>query len=251
MRGPATSDGDSSAPARTAVPLADRSAVLRRHLFFREASETALERLAARARAVEIAPGKRLFNKGDPGLGLYAVLSGLIKISVQAPSEKEILLNLIGEGEVFGELALLDGEPRTADATAVTRSRLLVLDRRDFLPVLQEETALSATLLSILSRRLRRTSEQVEDLTFADIPRRIAKALLRLAEVRPPAGASGTRVEITQKELGRTLGLSRETVNRHLRAWEDAGVLRLEKGACVIVDPGYIRRLSAEPPDLA
>ena len=200
----------------------DKRSVLVRHQFFRDASSSALDRLAAHARLVAYPAGARIFRKGDPGAGLLAVLSGL----VPSHDGREIVLNIVGANDIFGEVALLDGHPRTADATAVTRCQLLALDRRDFVTVLQEEPAFAIKLLELVSQRLRRTSEQVEDLTFSDLPTRLAKAILRLADLQGARGENG-RVIATQKELGRTIGFSRESTNKCLRDWEEAGHVAL------------------------
>ena len=141
-----------------------------------------LDRLATRARRATYAPGQAIFRKGDAGLGLFAVLSGLVRISLPSENGRELVLRLIGPNEVFGEIALLDGGQRTADASAAANCHLLFLDRRDFLAALADEPGFGIKLLAFLCRRLRQTSEQVEDLTFADPSIRLAKALLQLAE---------------------------------------------------------------------
>jgi hypothetical protein len=141
---------------------------------------------------------------------------------------------------IFGEIALLDGEPRTADATAVTKCQLLALDRRDFVRILAEEPAFAIKVLALVSRRLRQTTEQVEDLTFSSPRTRLAKALLRLADMQAAGNDGHARVAITQKELGRTIGLSRESTNKCLRDWENAGYIAVEKGTCTIKDRAFL-----------
>jgi CRP/FNR family transcriptional regulator, cyclic AMP receptor protein len=227
--------------------IIDKRAVLARHEFFCELPPAVIERLAAHARLSTYCSGQPIFRKGEEGLGLIAVLSGVVKISTPSAEGKEITLNLIGPNEIFGEIALLDGGPRTADATAMTRCQLLKLDRRDFASVLQDEPTLAIRLLALVARRLRQTSEQVEDITFADPPKRLAKALLRLADMQGAPEGHHVRIAITQKELGRTVGLSRESTNKWLRDWEDAGYVTLEKGACIIRDRGFLEELLSDP----
>jgi CRP/FNR family transcriptional regulator, cyclic AMP receptor protein len=227
-----------------ARPVPDKRAVLANHEFFRGLPPAIIDRLASHARQASHPCGRQIFSKGDAGHGLLAVLSGVVKVSVPSEDGKEIVLNLIGPNEIFGEIALLDGRPRTADATTLTKCELLVLDRRDFLPILMEEPAVAIKLLEVVCSRLRRTSEQVEDLSFGDLPSRLAKALLRLAEIQGTIDNPRPRVAITQKELGHTVGLSRESTNRYLREWQDAGYVALEKGVCIINDRDLIARLS-------
>ena len=182
-----------------------------------------MRKLAAHARLIGYPVGATIFAKGDPGLGLLAVVSGVVRISVPAKGGREVVLRLVGANEVFGEIALLDGGPRTAVATAATQCRLLSLDHRDFIPVLNDEPALATKLLGLISHRLRETSEQVEDISFGHPQKRLAKALLRLAEVQGAAQAVRPRITITQKELGRNIGLSRESTNKWLRDWGNDG----------------------------
>jgi CRP/FNR family cyclic AMP-dependent transcriptional regulator len=226
--------------------IPDKAGLLARHEFFREVAPDVIRRLGAHARLVSFRRGERIFAKGDPGLGLLAVVSGLVRISVPSKDGKEIVLRLVTANEIFGEIALLDGGPRTADATAASKCHVLSLDRRDFVSVLEEEPALAIRLLGLVSRRLRQTSEQVEDISFADPQKRLAKALLRLAEVQGTAAAAAPSISITQKELGRTIGLSRESTNKLLRDWENAGHVSLQKGGCTIRNRTFVDELAAE-----
>jgi len=223
----------------------DKLSVLHRHEFFRELPDPVVERLAVHARQASFSPGQVIFKKGDEGHGLLAVLTGTVKISVQSERQREIVLNLIGPDEIFGEIALLDGRPRTADATAMTRCLLMALDRRDFLSVLTTEPVMAVKLLEVVSGRLRRTSQQVEDLSLANLSTRLARILLRLAEVQGTTDRPMGRILVTQQELGRMVGLSRESINRHLRAWQEQGHVALEKGACTVTDWAHLRHLAA------
>ena len=227
----------------------DKQAILGNHEFFRGLPSRIIQRMASHARQAHYPPGRRIFSKGDEGHGLVAVLSGVVKISVLSDDGKEIVLNLIGADEIFGEIALLDGGARTADATALSECELLLLDRRDVLPILMEEPIVSIKLLEVISRRLRRTSQQVEDLSFGELSMRLAKALLRLAELQGTIAAPRPHVTITQKELGQTVGLSRERTNWYLRAWEKAGYITLKKGGCVINDRNQLSELVAGDQD--
>ena len=228
----------------------NKRAILARHAFFQDASPGMVDRLATRARWATYAPGQVIFRKGDAGLGLFAVLSGLVRISLPSENGRELVLRLIGPNEVFGEIALLDGGQRTADASAAANCHLLFLDRRDFLAALADEPGFGIKLLAFLCQRLRQTSEQVEDLTFADPSIRLAKALLQLAERQRTANAAEIRVNTTQKELGVAIGLSRESTNKYLREWERGGHIALQKGACVILHKDFLIRLASGDPPL-
>lgn len=188
-----------------------------------------LQRLGRRALLRKVKRGATIFRKGDPGECLFAVCSGSIKISTPSSEGKEVVLNVLRAGEVFGEIALLDGRPRTADAIAVSDCELLVLERRDFLPVMREQPDASLKLIELLCAKLRSTSEHVEDLVFLDLSSRLAKALLRLSK-------SG-RITMTQREIGQMIGMSRESTNKQLRAWESEKLLRIERGAIILKKP--------------
>src|SRR5262245_44132031 len=189
----------------------DKRATLAGLEFFEGLPAAALDRLAAASRTIDYPAGAPIFAKGDDGLGLMAVLSGTVKISVAAEDGREVVLTRIGRGEVFGEIALLDGLPRTADASAHSACRVLVLDRRSFLPLLAEQPIIAVGLLEIVGRRLRRTDEMVESLSFESPEARLAKELLRLSALQGAGGASQPRVVITQRELGQIIRLSRES----------------------------------------
>lgn len=222
--------------------MIDKPAILARHEFFRGMAAPTLERLAARARPLAFRKGQRIFRRGDEGHGLIAVLAGVVRITIVSSEGAELVLRLIGPDDIFGEIALLDGEPRSADATAATACELLLLERRDFLATITEDPAIAVRLLAVVGRRLRRTSEQLEDSRFATAEQRLAKALVGLG-----TAASGTRVLATQRELGQMIGLSRESTNRQLRAWQAAGFIDLVPGAFVLRDADALRRIADGP----
>ncbi len=211
------------------------------HPFFNSLSTADLDKVIKHAHFQSYPKGELIFCKGDPGHGLLAIVKGTVKISSPSAEGREIVLNLMREGEIFGEMALLDGQPRSADATAQTDCELLALNRRDFLPMLRETPELALKLMELLCRRLRQTNEHVEDLAFLDLPARLAKVLLRLAgpEKRAP-------VRITQKALGDIIGMSRESTNKQLRAWEEKGWVELEKGGVLIKNAGALARHASD-----
>ena len=186
-----------------------------------------------------------IFAKGDPGTGLMGVLAGSVKISVPSADGRDIVLNIIHEDEIFGEIALLDGHPRTADATAMTDCELMVIERRDFIAYLRSQPDLTMQIIEILCSRLRRTSEQVQDVTFLDLPKRLAKALLRLI-ADAEGQASMRKVTITQREISQIIGRSRESTNKQLRIWAAHGWIRLERGAVTVLRREKIAEAAAE-----
>jgi CRP-like cAMP-binding protein len=224
--------------------LAARRRILERHSLFGTLTTDELDQLLARARVTTYRAREEIFHKGSPGTGLLAVLGGRVRISSLGPEGGEVVLNVIEAGEVFGEIALLDGKERTADAAALTDCELLAIDRRDFVPFLRANPDVALRLLAVLCHRLRRTTEQVEDMIFLDGPSRLAKKLLQLAEAHGGADAAGVR--ISQRELGSMLGLSRESINKQLALWHRDGVIRVDRGGVTILDRDALGA-SAEP----
>ncbi len=203
--------------------------------FFSTLDPADRDKLATFARLERYRKGSVLFRKGDAPQSLLAVIEGVVKVSAPSADGREIVFNLIRPGEILGEIALLDGQPRTADASAMTDCELLVIDRRDFLPFVQERPSVALRIIELLCSRLRQTSEQVEDVAFRYIDGRLAKALLRLLQERSDAQTPG-RIAITQRELGQIVGMSRESTNKQLMTWQREGVLEVLKGAVIVRD---------------
>jgi CRP/FNR family cyclic AMP-dependent transcriptional regulator len=222
----------------------DKLALLRNHPLFRELPPQVIEHLGSYMKRRTVSRGSTIFAKGDPGSGLMGVLAGAIKISVASADGRDVVLNIINEGEIFGEIALLDGHPRTADATAMSDCELIVIERRDFVPFLRSQPDVTLKFLEILCSRLRRTSEQVQDVTFLNLPTRLAKALLRLTA--KPKG----KVTITQRELSQIIGRSRESTNKQLRAWVKHGWIRLERGGVTVLRPEKLEDAATQGSEL-
>jgi CRP/FNR family transcriptional regulator, cyclic AMP receptor protein len=223
----------------------DHFAALRNHPLFREFPPAVIENLATYMTRRSVRRGATIFAKGDAGTALIAVLWGSVKISVSTNGGHEAVLNIINPGQAFGEIALLDGRPRTADAVAMTDCELMVIDRRDFIPVMRREPDVALKLIETLCARIRRTSEQVEDLMYLSLPARLAKTLLELTgglEVL----TTQRNVRITQQNLSNIIGMSRESTNKQLRAWQERKWVRLERGGIVLMNAGALGKLIGE-----
>ena len=232
---------DKTADARR--PSSSKLTVLRKHPYFADLAPEAFEQLFRYAKLTTYKRGATICSKGDPGTSLFAVLSGTVKISVSSPDGRNAILNLIGAGDIFGEIAVLDGQARTADATANTNCELYVIDRRDFLPFVRSQPALAMKFIEILCTRLRWTSDQVEQVILQDLPGRLAATLLGLIEKRNLDPERRT-IAVTQQEISEMVGMTRESINKQLRAWAGRGWVRLEHGAIVVLDADALRELS-------
>ncbi len=226
--------------------VSDGREFLAKHDLLGHLTPEELDRLLAPARVERLDEGRVLFRKGDPGDRLYVVLAGRISIGTASEEGKEVVFNVLGRGAVFGEIALLDGKPRTADATAMAESHLLVLERKDFMPFLESHPEVAARLIAVLCERVRWVSESYEDALFMDLPARLAKRLLILAESHgEPVEESGTRIEfpLSQQELAKMAGVSRESVNKLLRAWQTQGLIAHDHSHVTILDAARLKRL--------
>jgi CRP/FNR family transcriptional regulator, cyclic AMP receptor protein len=214
--------------------------LLRAHPIFGQLPADVIAQLGTYAVKRRVQRGGVIFAKGDPGTGLMAVLQGSVRISMPTLDGREIVLNLMQPGEVFGEIALLDGRPRSADAIAAENCELMVIDRRNFIPFVHSRPEVAVNLIEILCSRLRRVSEQVEDLMFMSLPARLAKVILRLAK---SSHAGAAKLAITQRELSQMIGMSRESTNKQLRAWEKRKWLRLDRGTLTVLDADALARI--------
>jgi CRP-like cAMP-binding protein len=203
---------------------------------FETLSEDDLDQLVSIASRKKVGAGETVFLRGQPARALYAVVSGQVKVVATATDGREMVLRLIDPGACFGEIALLDGGTRTATVTANGACELIVVDRRDLLDLLRRRPEIALGLLAVVAQRLRRTTEQVEDTNFLQLPRRLAKKLIELADTYGAEDAAGTRIRISQEELGNLVATSRVSINQQLKAWEKDGLLKTSRGAVTILD---------------
>ncbi len=235
------------AQVRPALGRTDRRALLMQHPLFGTLGLEIIDRLLANAVIRKVARGTMIFAKGDPGSCLFGVCWGAVKISAPSAAGHDTVFNILHRGEILGEIALLDGRERTADAVALTDCELLVIERRYFVPLILAHPEIALKVTEVLCERLRRTSEQVQDVMFLDLPSRRAKALLRLTEVSlATATGQPTRrtIKITQLELGQMIGMSRESTNKQLRSWQARNLVRLERGGISLLDPDGVGALA-------
>jgi CRP-like cAMP-binding protein len=222
----------------------DDADALRRVPLFAGLTEEDLAGLATALRRRRYPRGATICLAGEPGERLYLVERGRVRIGLTAPDGREVVLNMLGPGDTFGDLALLDGEPRSADATAQDDCLLLILPRTAFLRHLEQHPRAALALLAEMSRRLRRNARLIQDATFHDVPTRLAGTLLQLACERgePTAGGGLSTVRVTQVELAGMIGATRESVNKVLGTFERRGFLRRQRGVISILDPAALRR---------
>ncbi|MDO8978108.1 MAG: Crp/Fnr family transcriptional regulator [Afipia sp.] len=232
---------------KAARPAGDKTNVLRSHPLFRDLESDALDQLCRYARKRTFKRGATIFAKGDPGQSLFFIISGTVKIGVSSADGRGAIFNMVDAGEMFGEIAVLDGLARTADAIANSNCELFVIDRRDFFTLLASQPVLATKLIELLCVRLRWISDHVEQVIFPELSGKLAKALMRLID--RPGAASDKKIAITQQEIGEMLGMSRESVNKQLHEWAERKLVHLQRGSITVIDAESLKVMAERSQD--
>jgi CRP/FNR family cyclic AMP-dependent transcriptional regulator len=219
--------------------------ILERNRLFRGLSAATIQQIAALAIRRPYEPDALVFSQGDPGDSLYGVVTGKVRISASTREGKEMFLNIMEPGDTFGEIALLDGNPRTATATTTATSELMIIPRAQFLALLQREPTVAIHLLQLLCQRIRWTSAQAEDSALLTVPNRLARRLLSLAKLHGQQSPKGVQLIISQEEMGRFLGISRQAVNQYLQEWRTQGWVAVGRGKVTVLDESALQTMAS------
>ncbi len=212
-------------------------------------SSEQLAEIAALAQTRSYAAREVVVTQGEPARALFAIVRGRLKVASCGPDGRDTVLGIMAEGEVFGEVALLDGGMRSATCTTIEPCELLVIERAQFMALLEQSPRIAVGLLHVLAGRLRRLSQRSEDAAFLDVPSRLARSLLDLATRfgeprRLPASGITIGLKLSQQELGDLVGATRESVNKHLSDWARRGYVEVEAGRMIIADIDSVRRIA-------
>lgn len=194
-------------------------------------AEEEIQQLMALAKRRTFRSGEVIFHRDDHGQVLYVIKEGKVKICLISPDGQEISLAVLGKGDCFGEFAILDSLPRSADAVAMEKVECYTLQRSDFHNVVMKNPKIAIQIMEVLTKRLRTTDEMIEDLIFLDVPGRVAKKLLELADSHGVKSEDGVRIEVrlTQQELASMVGASRESVNKVMGYFTDKRFISTDK----------------------
>ncbi len=237
-------------------PSADQT--LPDHLFtmplFAEVAPADHERVRAASRMAAYAANDTIYRQGAPSRALAMLVAGRVKLSVPSAHGKELVVSLIEPGQSFGEIGFLDGLPRSLDATAILPSRVLLVRRDALLDVMARTPALALAFAEATCKRLRRTTAAVQQAVFYGIEERLADCVLHLAAAANTgkSGAATPTVTVWQHELAAMLGASRESINKHLRAWHRHKLICLTRGRITLADVAALSRIAgrtANAPD--
>jgi CRP-like cAMP-binding protein len=228
--------------------LAARRALLARSPLFAPLAARDLDRILQLARAKRLESGQVLFQKGDPAESVYAIVSGRVRVVSTSDDGKEVVLRILRGGDVFGELGLLHDGHRTATVIGAEPCELLSIGRRDFLSLVESDARVTIPLLAVLAERIADLTDQLSDLVFHGLPVRLAKRLIELAEGYGRETAEGVLIEakLSQQDLANLVGTSRESVNKQLRAWEEGGWLRVERGGVLLLRREKLEELARD-----
>lgn len=211
--------------------------ILARAGIFQGVEPTAVSALTKQLQPVDFPRGHTVFAEGEPGDRLYIIISGKVKIGRRTTDGRESLITLMGPSDMFGELAIFDPGPRTSTVTTLTEVSAVSMSRAALQSWIAEEPEIAEQLLRVLARRLRRTNDNLSDLIFTDVPGRVAKQLLYLAQRFGSREGNALRVnhELTQEEIAQLVGSSRETVNKALADFAQRGWIRVQ-GKSILID---------------
>ncbi|MGD0502058.1 MAG: Crp/Fnr family transcriptional regulator [Steroidobacteraceae bacterium] len=221
--------------------------VLERNLLFRGLSRETLARLAGLSVRRSYPRDAVIFSQSDPGDALFGVVTGRVRISASTSGGREVFLNIMEPGDTFGEIALLDGRARTASAVATAPSDLMIIQREPFLRLLANEPLLTDHLLRLLCARLRWISGFAEESALLSVPARLARRLLSLGRLHGRETGEGIELKVSQDEMARFLGLSRQIVNQHLQIWKAKRWVGLGRGKIMILEARALDEVVGEP----
>ncbi len=226
------------------MSLMDPQELLNKIPLFDSLIDSDLKSLSESVRLQSLKKGQALFRKGDEGTSLYIIKQGTIKIVLPSRLGDEVIVTIFSEGDFFGEMALFDGEPRSADALALEPSKIYILRRNDFLSFLQSNINAMKSILSQLTKRLRSTDDFLEGACFLSVSARLAKKLVELAESYGKKDGDNVFIDLnlTQKELGDMIGSSRESINKELKTLRDNGLIIKEENRIQIINMTRLKR---------
>lgn len=220
------------------VTFADKSLKLECLEIFKAIDPSTIEQIGRKAQYRTLDKGELLFNVGDPSDALYVVADGRVRIWTVSAAGAEVTLNVLTDGAVFGEIGMLDGDVRTAGASAMLPTRLIGITRRTFFEALDRDPQLVRNVIGLLCKRLRWTSARMEDATLRQAPQRLARILGHLARDHGKATPKGIEValKLTQSEMAQWTAMSRESLNKVLNRWAEERLLTQERGGLIVHD---------------
>lgn len=216
-----------------------RRLLLSESFLFRDMPKEDLDKIVDFTKVKHAKAKEVIFRKDESGQQMFIIIKGRVSLSTSSASGKELNLGMLGEGEIFGEISLIDKKERTATVTAKEATDMLVIDRTYFIPFIKKNPDVAITLLKAMATRLRVTDQLFEDTVFRQLPGRLARKFLTLARDFGKEYDDGYHISIplSQNDIGKMTSASRESVNKQMRIWEDEGLIGFDKGYITINNP--------------
>jgi CRP/FNR family cyclic AMP-dependent transcriptional regulator len=220
------------------------AAFLARVPLFASLKPALLDELAGKLTPKSYRRGEVIFHQDDPGSAMHIVKSGQVKIATTSPEGEEVIMAILKDSDFFGELSLLDDKPRSANVVAMEATQTLTLRRDDFMDMLGKHPEMVSGVLASVAARLRRTDQLLEDAVFLDLPARLSKRLLELAQKHGIKTDKGLEIDLrlTQQDLAAALGVTRVALNKHLGQLQDDDLISLESKRIIITHPEELRK---------
>jgi CRP/FNR family cyclic AMP-dependent transcriptional regulator len=234
-------------PERSLVVALTAQTILERTRLFRGLPSATIQQISNLSVRRCYGHAAIVFSQADPGDALYGVITGKVRIGASSRDGREMFLNIMEPGDTFGEIALLDGRPRTASAKTMAPSELIIIRRDHFLELLKREPKLVGHVVQLLCELVRWTSGLAEESALLSVPERIVRRLISLGQLHGHETSKGVALNISQEEVARFLGLSRQVVNQYLQTWKAEGWISLGRGKIVIVNERALRDFVAPP----
>ncbi|MHB8575804.1 MAG: Crp/Fnr family transcriptional regulator [Dehalococcoidia bacterium] len=230
-----------------AGPSSDQARLIARLPLFSGLEPAITDDFARRTRTRRYGRGSIIFHKDDPGSQLYVIVSGTVRIGIPSIEGKDLVLNILSAGESFGEMALFDDLPRSASAEAIDDTTTLILQRTDFLEMVERYPKLALRVIELLTRRLRSTDALAQDACLLDLPGRLARRLLELSEAHGDDQSDGSirlRLRLTQSDLASLVGATRVATNRQLQRFQSLGFVTWQSQHITLQKPNELKRLA-------
>jgi CRP/FNR family transcriptional regulator, cyclic AMP receptor protein len=224
----------------------DNAQILAKSALFGALDDGVRKELATRVHRKNFAVGEPIFHVGDPGQSMMVILNGTVRVSLAGPKGKTVILADLAAGDLLGEVALLDGKERSADATALTKCELLVLDRRDVVSFLEKRADLCLKLLDLLCARLRKSDQRMSGIAFFELSSRLAKVLLDQSAKAIRPGIK-PKLSLSQTELAGMINATRENVNRCLRNWQRQGIVDVSERWITVLQRDMLKTIVEQP----
>jgi len=228
------------------IAAQDNAQILAKSALFGALDDGVRKELATRVHRKNFAVGEPIFHVGDPGQSMMVILNGTVRVSLAGPKGKTVILADLAAGDLLGEVALLDGKERSADATALTKCELLVLDRRDVVSFLEKRADLCLKLLDLLCARLRKSDQRMSGIAFFELSSRLAKVLLDQSAKAIRPGVK-PKLSLSQTELAGMINATRENVNRCLRNWQRQGIVDVSERWITVLQRDMLKTIVEQP----